>query len=138
MVLPTFVTLCGSFEPMNSSDPGPTRVTFPFWYASSVPSRITIISSFACVCGACVVLPAGSAVTWISSSSSVAVGDRSTERAMPLVPVGFDWISSHVIANEPCTGCSAVERVAPRRAAAASGTRSGLRIVRDLRRVPQG
>ena len=131
MVSPTFVTLCGWFEPMNSSDPGPTRVSLPFWNASSVPSRITISSSFAWVCGACVVLPAGSAVTWISSSSSVAVGARSTERDMPLVPVGFAWISSQVIANEPWTACCAdVSGAVAASAAASAGAKSGLIIAR--------
>ena len=104
MLSPTFTTLCGWFEAMNRIDPGPTRVSFPFWKASSVPSRITITSSFGWVCGAWVVWPGGSQVTCISSSSSVAVGTRITCRARPLLPSGSAMMSSQVIATEPSTG----------------------------------
>jgi hypothetical protein len=106
-------TLCASFEAMKRTEPGPTRVVLPFWKASSVPSRITMLSSFGWVWGAWVVWPAGSQVTCICSRSSVGVGRRRNSRERPLAPVGRAWISSHVIANDPWVGSSASASGAP-------------------------
>src|SRR5262245_37810488 len=64
-------------------------------------------SSFGCVCGACVVRPGGTDVMCISSSSSVAVGERSTAFDMPLLPLGRAWLSSQLIAVEPRMGSCA-------------------------------
>ena len=112
---PALRMLCRSFEEWKMIDPGPRRLGRPFCSVSTVPSFTISSSSSGCRCGACDTWFTPSVVIWISSSSSVGVGARSTSRLLP-VGVGFASRPAHSktvdfwicfcaasVANEPST-----------------------------------
>ena len=84
--------------------PGPPRRVWPAWNTSTVPSLTMMTSSSGWVCGAWDACPGGSVVTWISSSSRVAVAERTMLRAAAIGRRRLAWISSQEKVVERRTG----------------------------------